>query len=193
VYNRRAVTQNSLLRPQYQTTELKDLHKYLPEIPQLVPLYSPQISPPSQAPKCLKGLISGEIRRYWLQNSPEDFESILSKFIIHLTNRGHHLNDLVPILQQAALKLNSTSTHAPHQPNSNNLYIHQVYHPNGLQRTDIREAYNATLKPILNFEKITVAISCPGNLKDILTKTALIGPQTLNIQRLLAGNQTEHP
>jgi hypothetical protein len=117
--------------------------------------------PPRSAhpPSCIKGLISGELRRYWLQNSPEDFESILLKFIIRLVNRGHHLNDLIPLLQQAALKLNSTRAHGQRIISSNNLYIHHMFHPNGLQRMDIREVYNATLKPILKFEKITVAIS----------------------------------
>ena len=151
--------------------------------------------PPRSAhpPSCIKGLISGELRRYWLQNSPEDFESILSKFIIRLVNRGHHLNDLIPLLQQAALKLSNANGHGARAISTNNLYIHQMFHPNGLQRTDIREAYNATLKPFLNFEKVTVAISRPRNLKDVLTKTALTAPQTLHIQRLMAENQTEQP
>jgi len=149
--------------------------------------------PPRSAhpPSCIKGLISGELRRYWLQNRPEDFETILSKFIIRLANRGHHLNDLIPLLQQAALKLSNANSHGARAISTNNLYIHQMFHPNGLQRTDIREAYNATLKPFLNFEKVTVAISRPRNLKDVLTKTALTAPQTLHIQRLIAENQTE--
>jgi hypothetical protein len=48
-------------------------------------------------PSCLKGLISGELRRYWLQNNLKDFQDILAKFIHRLTLRGHKLEDLTPI------------------------------------------------------------------------------------------------
>jgi len=50
--------------------------------------------PPKSAhpPSCLKGLISGELRRYWFQNSPEDFKKILIKFMEQLVNRGHRFN-----------------------------------------------------------------------------------------------------
>ena len=56
-------------------------------------------------PSCLKGLISGELRRYWLQNGAEDFQDILHKFIHPLTQQGHKLEDLIPIFQQAAAQL----------------------------------------------------------------------------------------
>jgi hypothetical protein len=42
-------------------------------------LYIPPLS--AHPPSCFKGLIVGEIRRYWLQNSSEDFKTILVKFI----------------------------------------------------------------------------------------------------------------
>jgi hypothetical protein len=42
-------------------------------------LYIPPLS--AHPPSCLKGLIAGETRHYWIQNSPEDFQSILTKFI----------------------------------------------------------------------------------------------------------------
>jgi len=63
--------------------------------------------PPNSAhpPSCLKGLISGELRRYWLQNGAEDFQDILHKFIHPLTQQGHKLEDLIPIFQQAAAQL----------------------------------------------------------------------------------------
>jgi hypothetical protein len=104
---------------------------------------------------------------------------------VHHANRGHHLQDLIPKLQQAALKFDGMNASTFPQPNSNTLYIHQMYHPNGLQRANIREAYNTTLKPVLNFEKMMVTISRPRNLRDILTKTSLIAPLSLDIQRLL--------
>jgi hypothetical protein len=68
--------------------------------------------PPSLAhpPSCLKGLISGELCRYWLQNNTNDFQSILTKFIKCLTDRGHRINDLIPLFKQAALAIDANST-----------------------------------------------------------------------------------
>ncbi len=143
--------------------------------------------PPNSAhpPSCLKGLISGEMRRYWIQNDPQNFESILTKFIIRLTERGHNLHDLLPLLKHAAVQLKNHHTQQRHKDKPNTLYIHQRYHPNGLQRTDIRALYNATLKPYLDYDTMTVAISRPHNLREVLTKTSLLKPPSLDIQNLI--------
>jgi hypothetical protein len=54
------------------------------------------IPPPSaHPPNCFKGLIIGEMKTYWQQNNEEDFTSILSKFVVRLTERGHSLNTLL--------------------------------------------------------------------------------------------------
>jgi hypothetical protein len=58
-------------------------------------LYIPPNS--SQPPSCLKGLISGELCCYFLQNNPTDFQNILTKFIGKLGNRGHTIEDLTPL------------------------------------------------------------------------------------------------
>jgi hypothetical protein len=44
-------------------------------------LYIPPLS--AHPPSCFKGLIYGEIRRYWTQNNPSDFTNIVANF--HLT------------------------------------------------------------------------------------------------------------
>jgi hypothetical protein len=143
--------------------------------------------PPTSAhpPSCLKGLISGEMRRYWLQNDPASFETILQRFIIRLTERGHQLQYLLPLFQQAARLINNLHIHKESRDNRNTLYIHQRYHPRGLQRKDIRDIYDRTLKPFLNFDAMTVAISRPRNLREILTKTPLKEPTSLDILRLI--------
>ncbi len=91
--------------------------------------------PPRSAhpPSCLKGLISGEVRRYWLQNSPEDFEKILVKFIERLVDRGHSLQNLAPIFMNAASTLDNKTNIVQSPLNSNILYIHWTFHPHGLQ------------------------------------------------------------
>jgi hypothetical protein len=71
----------------HTSTYQKDLNLYL---------YIPPLS--AHPPSCLKGLIAGEMRRYWLQNSPEDYKTILVKFIERLLCRGHSLKNLMPIL-----------------------------------------------------------------------------------------------
>jgi hypothetical protein len=83
----------------------------------------------------LKGLIAGEMRHYWLQNSPADYKAILLKFIEKLLNRGHTLPSLLPIFTQAAQTLDSGTPLANERRNnnSNTLYIHKTYHPSGLQ------------------------------------------------------------
>jgi hypothetical protein len=47
--------------------------------------------PPKSAhpPSCLKGLITGEIKCYWSQNTPDNFKEILTNFIHRLLQRGH--------------------------------------------------------------------------------------------------------
>jgi hypothetical protein len=48
-------------------------------------LYIPPLS--VHPPSCLKGLIAGEMRHYWLQNDPADYKAILLKFIERLLDR----------------------------------------------------------------------------------------------------------
>jgi hypothetical protein len=143
--------------------------------------------PPRSAhpPSCLKGLIAGEMRRYWLQNNQTGFISILEKFIIRLTERGHQLKDIIPILQHTATQLNNAYLKQPSRDEGNTLYVHQTYHPHGIQRGVIRTLYNKTLKPILDFDRMTVAISRPRNLRDILTKASLTLPPHLDVQQII--------
>jgi len=66
-------------------------------------LYIPPLS--AHPPSCFKGLIAGELQRYWVQNNPHDFKRILVKFITRLTERGHSLQSLIPVIKNAAISL----------------------------------------------------------------------------------------
>jgi len=66
-------------------------------------LYIPPFS--AHPPSCFKGLISSELRCYWLQNSHKDFKNLLRKFINRLLDRGHTLDYITPIITQAASSL----------------------------------------------------------------------------------------
>jgi hypothetical protein len=121
------------------------------------------------------------MHRYWLQNSPEDYKTILTKFIDRLHGRGHSLKNLIPILTQAANLLDTQLVKPQENParDDNTLFIYKIYHPHGLQRQDIRQLYDDILKTSLNFEKMTVAISRPTN--HILTSAKLKTPPNLDI------------
>jgi hypothetical protein len=110
----------------------------------------------------------GELRHYWIQNNKNDFETILSKFNQRLTERGHNLNDLIPILNQAAATLDSSTS-----ANLRTLFLHWQYHPKGTHRRKQRQLYNEHLASILDYDNMVIAMSRPVNLKDLLTKAAL--------------------
>jgi len=144
-------------------------------------LYLPPLS--AHPPGCLKGLIIGELKRYWLQNTTENFEDLVSKFLKRLVARGHPIEKLSPIFNQAALILDGTSKRNSDSTNNDRtIFIHWTYHPNGLKSNQIKGIYNQTLQPqlnydktivALNYDKTIVAVSRPQNLKDALTRAAL--------------------
>jgi hypothetical protein len=145
------------------------------------------IPPPSaHPPSCLKGLIIGEMKRYWQQNNEQDFKSMLSKFIVRLTERGHNINTLTPILQDAATIIDKKPIITPQAANDNTLFIHWVYHPHGIQRQEIRRIYDETLKPFLSYDNMQVAISRPNNLRDLLSRASLHTPSDTTIQDFIA-------
>jgi hypothetical protein len=164
-------------------TYQKDMNLYL---------YIPPLS--AHPPSCFKGLITGELRRYWLQNNPDDFQNILCKFIERLTERGHTLETLTPILKLAASQLDSTNTITKRSCNANDntLYIHRVFHPNGLQRRDIRLLYQKILEPFLDFDKMIIALSRPTNLRDILTKASITTTPELYVQHIIQELASSH-
>jgi hypothetical protein len=135
-------------------------------------LYIPPLS--AHPNSCLKGLIKDEMNRYWLQNNPQDFQTLLTKFIERLHARGHTITDLAPVLLQAAASLTHQKMNKKENDNEDStLYIHWKYHPKGLQWLNIRQLFNTTLQPYIPFDKMTIAVSHPKNLRDTLTRAAL--------------------
>ena len=121
----------------------------------------------------------------------KNFIKYASEFIQHLTERGHTLTALTPHLWYAATIINNSKNSHTQQQMANNdnnmLYIHWTYHPNGIQQQDIHNIYNHTLQGINNFEHMTIAISHPKNLWDIMMHTALMEPdnQRVSVHMLL--------
>ncbi len=89
-------------------------------------------------------------------------------------------------MEQAAISLDRSSKfQKTNDTNSGNiLYIHRTYHPIGPQRHDIRNLYQKILEPHLNFDKMTVAISRPPNLRDILTKAKVTPPPGIDVSTI---------
>jgi hypothetical protein len=156
-------------------------------------LYIPPLS--AHPPSCFKGLIFGELRRYWSQNSPETFQKLLSKFIQRLVDRGHTLKQLIPIISQAAITIDQKGQQRAtlKKDDSSTLYIHWRYHPAGIQRSDIRQIYNKTLQPYLPYDNMRVAISRPTNLRDRLTNTVLTTPKGINLENLIKEMSPQAP
>jgi len=104
---------NTITTKTYQ----KDMNLYL---------YIPPLS--VHPPSCFKGLITGEVRRHWLQNNLEDFQQLLLKFIEWLLARGHTLDKISPLLQNAAATLDNKVINLFARPNNpdNVIYIHKT-------------------------------------------------------------------
>jgi hypothetical protein len=64
-------------------------------------LYIPAVS--AYSPDTLKGMIYGNLQRYWRQNKKhEDYISMVQAFGNHLTNRGHDITTIITHLKDAA-------------------------------------------------------------------------------------------
>jgi hypothetical protein len=72
-------------------------------------LYIPPIS--SHAPSVLQGLIYGQLRRFWLQNSrTDDYVHCASAFYNHLLARGHDSNNIQRLFLLACSRLDHPTT-----------------------------------------------------------------------------------
>jgi hypothetical protein len=100
---------------------------------------------------CFKGLINGEIFRYWVQKNPHNFTILLPKFIKRLVAHGHSIEQLTPLLLQAAANLEFEHKNNFNTDDSKTLFIHWTYHPKGLQTKDLWAIYNETLQPHITY------------------------------------------
>jgi len=116
----------------------------------------------SQDKVCISGRMLLPIR---------DFQEILSKFITRLTERGHTIESLKPIFEQAAQLIDRRHNllKSSTADNDNTIFLHRTYHPYGLGRNTIRRVYQQTLEPVLDYERMVIATARPPNLRDLLT------------------------
>ena len=149
----------------------QNLHSYLPS-------YS------AHSQDCLRGMIFGFVRRYWLQNTnPEDYSYMIKLFAKRLTARGHSLPTVNKIITEAASSLEIQIPNRKIFINNNkrssntgineNLFYHAEYHPLGVKRELIQKSFKATLNKLGLYNKMTVCYNLPTNLRDLLMSSKL--------------------
>jgi hypothetical protein len=69
--------------------------------------------------------------------------------------------------------------------NPSTLFLHWIYHLNGLQGQDLRKAFDTTVKNALPYDKMQVAVARPKNLRDVLTRATTKVPDYLDIEHLI--------
>ena len=112
-------------------------------------LYIPSHS--AHPPGVQKGMIFGNLQRYWNQNSKrEDFKEITKKFFSYLLKRGYKQEKIKPTFIQAIEKFENmehwkTST-KPHSSNiktdKESVFLHFEYHPRDISRSNIQTLFN---------------------------------------------------
>jgi hypothetical protein len=140
--------------------------------------------PPRSAhpPGVLKSVVYGNLRRFKLQNSnPNDYIKVSTHFAERLIARGHNKTLVRDLFMEAASDLDQAHRHNRRQCHdaepSNTLFFHQEYHPRGVPRRAIREAYRRILDGHVGFNRFIIAYSRPKNLRDALIKTRLDEPE----------------
>jgi hypothetical protein len=118
---------------------------------------------------CFKGFIAGELLRYWRQNTNEDdYLQITSLFIQRLLQRGHSLDDILPLIQSVTSYIDNTNniphTEANTSNNNNTLSIHWKHHPNDINKKTVRSLNYNTLQVKDSFKHMQIAVSRPHNL-----------------------------
>ena len=158
-------------------------------------LYLPKSS--AHPPSALKGLVTGNLIRYWEQNSnKDDYIKIARSFAQRLLNRGYSVDDISPLFQSAAKRImirehSSTDDdlklvfHHTKKDPKDTLFFKTEYHPKGLSRRLIHNIYNKYLKDKSGFESFMISYSRPKNLRDLLIKTKLSDTEGIQASYIL--------
>jgi len=138
--------------------------------------------PPSSAhpPGVLKSIIYGNLRRYWQQNtSIDDYIAIARQFADRLEARGHKRSTITELFLEATKAFTKTAPTKSTTAESP-LYLHWEWHPRGLTRQQLRQAYNEHLQGHDGFDRLIIAYARPQNLRGSLTRSRLNEPPGQN-------------
>ena len=117
---------------------------------------------------------------------------MVRKFFRRLLWRGYNLKELTTSFQEASAylegkhnsrrifvsaatkrKRKNKEPEAKDNDDNTDLYYHAEYHPRGVPRRDIQQAYTDTLRKTGLFKRQIVAFSRPKNIGDLLSPSDL--------------------
>jgi hypothetical protein len=152
----------------------KTIHTKTYQKPKNLHLYIPAASSHPEA--CFQGIVTGNVIRYWKQNTNiTDFGQLITQFAERLCRRGHEARTVAEGIKKAtkymdedlSSRVNSTSNSTTDE---RTLFLHWQYHPNDITRQQLRRLYDETLAGKDGFDKMTICHSRPRNLREALTK-----------------------
>lgn len=154
-------------------------------------LYIPPVSSHSNC--VLYGLIFGQLRRFWLQNSlTDDYIHCARAFQNHLLARGHDSDNIQSLFRLAAAQFDQPSRLEPATPTGPTtdatVFLHMEFHPRQIERMDIQKVFREVCagplhdtankeKQQTGIERLTIAHSRPPNLRDLLCRTKMELPE----------------
>ena len=156
------------------------------------PLALHQYIPPSSehSPATRKGLIYGMLIRYWNHNSdPADYRHFVGKFFNRIVASGHHPEYLKQkflaagkhiVAREKRLVSDQKSTPGidptmdDTEDTSRPLYFKWPYHSRGVQARDLQILFDKYLKGHVGFDKMTVALQRPKNLRDFCMSNRVV-------------------
>lgn len=124
-------------------------------------LYPPYSS--AHPASMIRGLVSGNLQRYFLQNTfEEDFLRITKLFYQRLRNRGYPHKILASAFHDAMALIEKPKLAKEKLSEPKQIFLHAKYHPHDISRSSIQAAFGRT-----------VAYSRPANLRDKLIRAKL--------------------
>lgn len=138
--------------------------------------------PPKSAhpPGVFKSLVFGRLQQYRKQNTyTSDYVDVTRRFAKRLVKRGYSLDSVREMFEEAAARIDdierrggksvSETTASP----SDTLFFHWEYHPHGISRQFIRNAYKEHCEGHDGFDRMIVAYHRPKNIRDSVMRARL--------------------
>jgi hypothetical protein len=144
-----------------------------------------------QPESIIRSFVYGAIHRYYWQNtSNSDFLMYVGLLFDRMLDRGHQRTNLIPIFEQASIKVETSAMPNPKnehklnndddESNENNIYIHLPHHPNNPPTNELRTIADNLKIEIskqsdIKLDRIIIAYSKAPNIGDtpVTPKTSL--------------------
>ena len=114
----------------------------------------------------------------------QDYVAIAQQFAERLEARGHARSTINELFMKAAKAFTNKALMRPKTAESP-LYLHWEWHPRGLTRQQLRQAYNEHLQGHDGFDRLIIAYARQQNLQGSLTSSRLDEPPGQNTSDLI--------